>query len=374
MKTLKVTSLFCAIFGAIFLAINLIMSTGVYFPYVFLTAGGIAVTLLMLIPTKNFTANLSICYLMVITVFIYALILSCDQNNKSIPATSLIVFLAMFPLTVDDRPIRMNTIVIAFAALYLFISASFKDPSIFRYDIMNTVTFTVVGILFYTVICVRNVHEIYQNNRVQKLQNDVISSLAMVIEERDESTGEHILRTEGYIKQLSDAMKGVKEYSDIKADYYENILHAAPLHDIGKIKIPDSILNKPGRLTAEEFELIKKHSEYGADIINRTLDTAERDYFDIAYNIALYHHERYDGTGYPKGLSGNDIPLEARMMALADVYDALVSERVYKKALSADESIRIIESGRGTQFDPALTDLFIKTLRSEAKTDGGAGK
>ena len=139
-------------------------------------------------------------------------------------------------------------------------------------------------------------------------------------------------------------------------------ISASPLHDIGKIKVPDRILNKPAKLDKDEYEIIKKHAKYGADIINRTMKTTDQEYFEIAYNIALSHHERWDGTGYPNGIKCEEIPLEARIMALADVYDALVSERIYKKPFDKEASINIIKEGKGTQFDPRLTDLFIRAI------------
>ena len=159
-------------------------------------------------------------------------------------------------------------------------------------------------------------------------------------------------------------MQQDEAYADLNSKFYGNILLAAPMHDIGKIKIPDAILNKPGRLTSEEFEVMKKHADFGADIIQKTMrDVEEEDYYIVALNIARYHHERYDGGGYPSGLKGEDIPLEARIMALADVYDALVSKRVYKDAYSKEESLRIIEENIGTQFDPHLGRLFLKCLQ-----------
>ena len=184
-----------------------------------------------------------------------------------------------------------------------------------------------------------------------------------MVEERDEDTGGHIMRCEDYVERLLKEMREKSHYSNLTNDYCENIVLAAAMHDIGKIKIPDYILNKPGRLTEEEFEVMKKHSEYGAEIIQKTMsDIEEEEYCKIAFNIAKYHHERYDGTGYPTGLEREDIPLEARVMALADVYDALISPRVYKKAFSEEKAKAIILEGSGTQFDPVLVPLFLKCV------------
>jgi HD-GYP domain-containing protein (c-di-GMP phosphodiesterase class II) len=165
------------------------------------------------------------------------------------------------------------------------------------------------------------------------------------------------------VEKLLIKMKANDNYSSLTKEYCSNTAMAAAMHDIGKIKIPDSILNKPGRLTEEEYAIMKKHSAYGAEIIQKTMnDVEERDYITIAYNIARYHHERYDGKGYPDGLKGEDIPLEARIMALADVYDALISERVYKKAFSEEKAREIILEGSGTQFDPNLVPLFLECV------------
>ena len=363
LQTLRLTSILCFVIAVVFLIVNLITKSGMYFPYAFLAAAGLLILGLQQIPSKSRAFSLFLCYLMMISVFTYAFILSSQKSNIAIPATSIIVFLALFPLTIDDRPVRMCSVVLLFTALYLIYSKVNKTPQAFSLDLTNAITFSLIGMALYIVICRRNVHEIYESRHVDRLQKDVISSLATVIEERDESTGKHIARTEVYIKKLASEMKNLREYHTVGASYFDDVYRAAPLHDIGKIKVPDNILNKPGKLTPEEYEIIKKHAGYGAEIIEKTMDSIEQsDYFNIARNIALYHHERYDGKGYPTGLKGEEIPLEARMMALSDVYDALISERVYKKAYSKEEAVRIIKEGRGTQFDPVLTDLFLKAL------------
>jgi putative two-component system response regulator len=140
----------------------------------------------------------------------------------------------------------------------------------------------------------------------------------------------------------------------------DQMVRSSQLHDVGKIAIDDDILRKPGKLTKEEFDEMKKHTLMGGDIIERIQNkTSDRDYLDYAKIFTMYHHERWDGKGYPHGLAGEEIPLPARIMALIDVYDALMSKRPYKEPFTHEESVRIIEEGRGTQFDPVLTDLFI---------------
>ena len=144
------------------------------------------------------------------------------------------------------------------------------------------------------------------------------------------------------------------------SEYAEMVADAAHLHDIGKISIPDSILQKKGKLTEEEFSIMKSHPVEGARILDETLKGVESDeYFQIAHDMALYHHEKYDGTGYPEGLSGESIPLSARIMAVADVYDALRSSRHYKESFTREKSVAILKENRGTHFDPDITDIFL---------------
>ena len=356
----RITTVFVTLFGVVFFLINLFTGAGVVWPYALLIAGGGLILLFRLLFGKHSSdkAKMVSCYLMMIIVFAYAIWLSITSDG--IPATSCIVFFALMPLSIDDKPIRMNAVVGISSITFILCSYFFKAPDAFRLDLINNVTFYIVGTMFYLVICGRNVNELFRGGKVEKFQRDIIASMALIIEARDESTGNHIIRTENYVQAIIDRMKKTDKYSKFPESYFFNVYNAAPMHDIGKIKVSDTILNKPGKLTTAEFEDMKKHTTYGADIIRKTMySIEEKEYFDVAYNIALFHHEKYDGTGYPFGLIGNDIPLEARIMALADVYDALISERVYKPAFSREEARKIIEEGRGTHFDPFLTDLFL---------------
>jgi len=359
-RTLKITSIFVTIFGVVFFLINCFIKHSFLLPYIFLASGGLLIILLRLIPRRSDNLKLFLCYAMMVLVFAYAVMLSTTEVNKAIPATSIIVFFVLLPVSVDDRPIRMILFVVASNIVYLVFSYLKKSPSAFSLDMLNAVTFMVVGCVFYVVICQRNIMEIYQSLKNERLQKDTISSLATIIEERDECTGHHIANTERYVEGLIGKMKEKERYRDIPEEYYDNVHRAAPMHDIGKIKIPDMILNKPGKLTEEEYELMKQHTVFGARIIDETMSNVDdKAYLAITRNIVLHHHERYDGKGYPAGLKGEEIPLESRIMALADVYDALVSERPYKKAFSQEKAKEIILEGRGTQFDPVLTDLFL---------------
>ena len=179
-----------------------------------------------------------------------------------------------------------------------------------------------------------------------------------MVESRDNSTGGHIRRTSEGVRILIETARenGALSLTD---EFCRNIVKAAPMHDLGKIAVDDAVLRKPGRFTPEEFEKMKAHAAEGARIVHEILrDTDDESFRRIAENVAHYHHERMDGSGYPDGLSGEDIPLEARIMAIADVYDALVSKRVYKDSMPFDKADAIILSGMGTQFDPALQPFY----------------
>ncbi len=189
------------------------------------------------------------------------------------------------------------------------------------------------------------------------IQDNILYSVANLIENRDSNTGTHVKRTSEVVKILvTEIMKTDKKHHFA---YWNSVIKAAPMHDLGKIAIPDSILQKPGKLTVEEFETIKTHAQKSADIIDQVLKNVETaEFLTIARNIAKHHHERFDGSGYPAHLKGQEIPLEARVMAIADVFDALVSERPYKKSQTPEEAYKIIEESMGTHFDPALFGVF----------------
>lgn len=200
-----------------------------------------------------------------------------------------------------------------------------------------------------------------RSKRIGEIQENVIIGLANLIESRDGSTGKHVKNTQGYVELIVEELSGKGLFSDIlDEEYMQNTCKAAPLHDIGKIKIPDSILQKPGRLTPEEFETMKKHTVYSTDVIKGIIgDVENEEYVRVASDIAMYHHERWDGTGYPAGLKGEEIPLCARIMAVADVFDALYEERCYKQPVRPMEKVLgILEEGKGTQFDPVIVEVF----------------
>ena len=201
-----------------------------------------------------------------------------------------------------------------------------------------------------------------RTDKLLRLQNSMTSVLAHLVENRDKLTGEHIERTSEYIRLLVKAMKARGIYTELTKEWdLDIVISAARLHDLGKIVVSDLILNKPGKLLPSEFEEIKVHALEGEKILNDIIVKAGDDTFlHHAMELAGSHHERWDGTGYPRGLKGEEIPLVGRIMALADVYDALVSERPYKKPFTHEEAMTIIIESKGTQFDPVLTDLFIE--------------
>lgn len=194
---------------------------------------------------------------------------------------------------------------------------------------------------------------------IVEMHDNLILSMAMMVESRDNSTGGHIRRTSEGVRLLIDQMRASGAYT-LSDEYCNDVIKAAPMHDLGKIAVDDAVLRKPGRFTPEEFDKMKRHAAEGARIVHQILcDTDNQEFKVIAENVAHYHHERWDGSGYPEGLAGESIPLEARIMAIADVYDALVSKRVYKEAMPFDKADAIIMEGMGTQFDMGLREAYV---------------
>ncbi len=204
----------------------------------------------------------------------------------------------------------------------------------------------------------------HKNATISDMQNALIIVLADIVESRDHNTGNHIKSTAEYVEIIIDEMLIEGTYLDqLTPKFISDVYQSAPLHDIGKISISDVVLNKPGKLTDEEFALMKKHSSVGAEIIERVIatlpDSGDLGYLHEAKNLALYHHEKWDGTGYPYGIKGEEIPLSARIMAVADVFDALVSKRSYKEAYDLQKAFKIIEESSGSHFDPLIVKAFL---------------
>lgn len=205
---------------------------------------------------------------------------------------------------------------------------------------------------------------INQQNPVMKAldqyHKEMVLSFSTLMEQRDDNTGGHIRRTSMYVELLARELRSRGFHSDILSnDYISDLTQAAPMHDIGKIAIPDMILQKQGRLLPEEFEIMKMHAKRGGEIILDTFGRLDdKAYVDMAYQVATYHHEKWDGSGYPEGLKGEEIPLCARIMAIADVFDALSEKRCYKEAIPLEECFELIREGSGTSFDPDIVDVF----------------
>lgn len=200
------------------------------------------------------------------------------------------------------------------------------------------------------------------NQELNNFHTEVVYSFANMIESRDGSTGGHVKRTTRYVELIVHELINNGDYTNILTkDYVDCLIKAAPMHDVGKISVPDAILQKPGKLTDDEYEQMKKHTVTGAALIDTSMkNLGDEQYIAIAHEVALYHHEKWNGRGYPEQLSGTDIPLCARIMSVADVFDAVSQNRCYRDAMSLDQSFEIIRRGSGTDFDPAIAEIFIR--------------
>ena len=207
-----------------------------------------------------------------------------------------------------------------------------------------------------------------QTERITRMQDEIIENFAEMVEARDTSTGNHIKKTAHYVDAIARELQAEGEFKDILTDeYIEKLKRSAPLHDIGKIAVSDLILNKPGKLTDDEFTIMKSHTTEGKNILvkieENAGDTMDENYLKESIEMALFHHEKWDGSGYPNRISGEDIPLSARIMAVADVFDALVAERIYKKPFTYEKAMEIITEGAGKHFDPVVVKAFCQISR-----------
>ena len=209
----------------------------------------------------------------------------------------------------------------------------------------------------------RYVADVQQKSaEISQLQKALILVLADIVESRDKNTGAHVRKTAAYTDIILHELQKEGLYSDILTEeYIENVVNSAPLHDIGKIQVPDAILNKPGRLTDKEFAVMKQHTTAGRDILSQAISLVPNSaYLNEARDLAGYHHEKWDGSGYPTGIAGENIPLSARVMAVADVFDALVSKRSYKEPFTFEAAMKIITDGSGKHFDPTVVNAFVR--------------
>ncbi len=232
-----------------------------------------------------------------------------------------------------------------------------------RFMHLTTVSSCVCFLVTLTVIILimQGNKSVHLKTQVLEMQHNIIVAMADIVENRDENTGGHIRRTAKYVEIIAVNLKVNQLYTNILTDQYiADMIIAAPLHDIGKIHIPDAVLKKQGRFTDEEFQIMKNHTVAGKRLLTRAEGIlGKSSYLDIAVQVASYHHEWWNGRGYPEGLKGQDIPLCARIMAVADVFDSLVSKRCYKGAMSIDTAFDLIRRESGTHFDPVIVDAFL---------------
>lgn len=268
------------------------------------------------------------------------------------------------------------------AAVYIILSIAIfcKNWSYFKYGNRSSIlTYLLVLVgtsavqFFFNDLLVTSIGVtvfvlgIYMNSEdpalqeLSKFHNETVISFAGLVESRDNSTGGHIKRTSRYVKLLAEELRKRGYYRDILTkDYIDNLIKAAPMHDIGKIAVSDAILQKPGKLTDEEYAEMKLHASKGGDIIREVFrNLGDEDYRKMAFDVARYHHEKWNGKGYPEGLQRKDIPLCARIMAVADVFDAISEKRCYRDAMPMDKCFEIIGQGSGQDFDPIVAETFI---------------
>ena len=255
-----------------------------------------------------------------------------------------------FKITVSDKAAICTIHLLSFKKLRMGYLIEIRDDT----EQQNYIE----GMNLYNQILTNLVDE--KSQQVTDMQDSIIRGMATMVESRDNSTGGHILRTSDCIMIFAEELMKHKEIPGCSQNFCKLLIKAAPMHDLGKIAVDDAILRKPGKFTPEEYEKMKEHPAKGAIIVEKVLSDIKDDEFRlIAINVAHYHHERWDGQGYPDHLQGPEIPLEARIMALADVFDALVSKRCYKEAKSFDEAFKIIKNDLGHHFDPEIGQIFI---------------
>ena len=246
-----------------------------------------------------------------------------------------------------------------------------KDKSLDGLRSLKIQTFDEIEFLYKALIkmgedsldYIRQLQE--QNGRITRMQDEIIINFAEMVEARDTSTGNHIKKTAYYVKAIAQELKKEGQFKETLDDeFIDKLCRSAPLHDIGKIAVSDLILNKPGKLTDEEFTIMKSHTTEGKNILEKivenTSDSLDDNYLKESIEMAHYHHEKWDGSGYPTKIKGEEIPLSARIMAVADVFDALVAERVYKKPFTYEKAMEIIMDGSGKHFDPVVVNAFAK--------------
>lgn len=302
---------------------------------------------------RNFYISVSVCPLL----FIFSRYLSLMHNQAKIIDVQTIIVLAIF--------VVLGIILLCLTTRYISIPLEKMEEAIkelkndnldHRIDFVSNDDFGDLTDVFNDMtVALKD-----KNQRLTEIQNSIIKGMALMVESRDVNTGGHINRTSDCVQVFVQKLRNHPDYDFLPASFFDNIIKAAPMHDLGKIAVDDAVLRKPGKFEPEEYEMMKTHSAAGAKIVQQVLQNVEDEEFKkIAVNVAHYHHEKWNGEGYPAGLKGNDIPLEARIMALADVFDALVSKRCYKDSFTYDKAFSIIDESLGSHFDPYLGIQFL---------------
>lgn len=284
--------------------------------------------------TTNYSMGLSVytCYIMAAVYMILAIVVFFRRWNyiERHKRTSIFTYLLMLILVTTVQMLFPETLISSIAVTIFIVGVymNLEDPSI---------------------------------KELSRFHSETVMSFANLIENRDNNTGGHIKRTSRYVGLIAEELLARNYYTEILTkDYITNLLKAAPMHDIGKISVPDAILQKPGRLTDEEFKVMKLHAENGGNIIRETFrNLRDEEYRKMAFEVARYHHEKWNGKGYPDGLIGQDIPLCARIMAVADVFDAVSEKRCYREAMPLDRCFEIIREGSNRDFDPLIAEVFL---------------
>ena len=301
--------------------------------------------------------------------------------QREMMAVSFIAMLVIISMFMIDKPYYMAIVIIGAMSLYISHVCVLKEGNALVGDVANVLIYGLLGIIintFYNSIRVRefllakrNEAHIKEqeetvkrttelNDALQKMSASLVEVLGDIVESRDSDSGAHVQRVRGYTYLLANrVMEDFPEYGLDK--YTVNLMtFASALHDVGKIAIPDAILLKPGRLTEDEWKIMKTHSEKGCEILNKMAKSWSRDYLNMGLDICMYHHEKWDGKGYPKGLRGDEIPISAQIVSLADSYDAISSKRVYKDAYSSDKAYEMIMNGECGAFSDKLLACFAK--------------
>lgn len=296
-----------------------------------------------------------------------------------------VIIIAVFPIVVANIyfiqkmniwAIGLTVVLSAFMQIMSFLNGKMTDRNfetldrLILYGILpRTVLLLALSTIFYflnrrTAKLLESF--VKESKEVEKAHNRTVMGFANIVESRDDNTGGHVRRTSKYVEMIAKEMKREGLFEDVLTDEYVNkICLSAPLHDVGKITVPDRVLLKQGKLDDNEYEEMKKHTVEGGKMIKKTFSDTE-EYAQTAYEVAMNHHEKWNGKGYPEGKKGEEIPLSARIMAVADVFDALSQDRCYRKAMTMDECFEIIEKGRGESFDPRVVDAFVK-IREEVE-------